>query len=127
MVLTLGSLSMDPVTRRVRRGGSDIPLTAREYGLLHYLMRRHDEVVSKAEILDNVWDSAFEGGDNVVEVYSRWPVPAVQRSMPGSITAVRCPAQMSRSAGAADLVLVMARVGHRPCLFGWSAGSSSLS
>ena len=32
-------------------------------------MRRHDQVVSKAEILDNVWDSAFEGGDNVVEVY----------------------------------------------------------
>jgi two-component system OmpR family response regulator len=69
VVLTLGTLSVDPVTRRVRRGGSDIPLTAREYGLLYYLMRRHDEVVSKAEILDNVWDSAFEGGDNVVEVY----------------------------------------------------------
>ena len=69
VVLTLGTLSIDPVTRRVRRGGSDIPLTAREYGLLHYLMRRHDQVVSKAEILDNVWDSAFEGGDNVVEVY----------------------------------------------------------
>jgi len=69
VVLTLGTLSVDPVTRRVRRAGSDIPLTAREYGLLHYLMRRHDQVVSKAEILDNVWDSAFEGGDNVVEVY----------------------------------------------------------
>ncbi|BCW66984.1 DNA-binding response regulator [Arthrobacter sp. NicSoilB4] len=69
VVLTLGTLSIDPVTRRVRRAGSDIPLTAREYGLLHYLMRRHDQVVSKAEILDNVWDSAFEGGDNVVEVY----------------------------------------------------------
>jgi len=69
VVLTLGSLSVDPVTRTVRRDGSVIPLTAREYGLLHYLMRRHDEVVSKAEILDNVWDSAFDGGDNVVEVY----------------------------------------------------------
>ena len=69
VVLTLGTLSIDPVNRRVRRDGKDISLTAREYGLLHYLMRRHDEVVSKAEILDNVWDSAFEGGDNVVEVY----------------------------------------------------------
>lgn len=69
VVLTLGSLALDPVTRTVRRGDSAISLTAREYGLLQYLMRRHDQVVSKAEILDNVWDTAFEGGDNVVEVY----------------------------------------------------------
>ena len=69
VVLRLGSLALDPVTRTVRRGDSAISLTAREYGLLQYLMRRHDQVVSKAEILDNVWDTAFEGGDNVVEVY----------------------------------------------------------
>jgi DNA-binding response OmpR family regulator len=69
VVLSLGTLRMDPVSRSVRRGGELVPLTAREYGLLHYLMRRHDQVVSKAEILDNVWDPAFEGGDNVVEVY----------------------------------------------------------
>lgn len=69
IVLSLGTLSMDPVSRSVRRGTEMISLTAREYGLLHYLMRRHDQVVSKAEILDNVWDPAFEGGDNVVEVY----------------------------------------------------------
>lgn len=69
VVLTLGTLTMDPVTRSVRRGGTAISLTAREYGLLEYLMRRHDQIVSKAEILDNVWDPAFDGGDNVVEVY----------------------------------------------------------
>ena len=69
VVLTLGTLTLDPVTRTVRRGDSVIGLTAREYGLLQYLMRRHDQVVSKAEILDNVWDPAFDGGDNVVEVY----------------------------------------------------------
>jgi DNA-binding response OmpR family regulator len=69
VVLTLGTLTMDPVNRRVRRGDSVISLTAREYGLLEYLMRRHDQIVSKADILDNVWDPAFEGGDNVVEVY----------------------------------------------------------
>ena len=69
VVLTLGTLTLDPVTRAVRRGDSAISLTAREYGLLQYLMRRHDQVVSKAEILDNVWDPAFDGGDNVVEVY----------------------------------------------------------
>ena len=69
VVLTLGTLTLDPVTRTVRRGDSAIGLTAREYGLLQYLMRRHDQVVSKSEILDNVWDPAFDGGDNVVEVY----------------------------------------------------------
>ena len=69
VVLTLGTLTLDPVTRAVRRGDSAVSLTAREYGLLQYLMRRHDQVVSKAEILDNVWDPAFDGGDNVVEVY----------------------------------------------------------
>lgn len=69
VVLTLGTLTLDPRNRTVRRGETAIGLTAREYGLLQYLIRRHDQVVSKAEILDNVWDPAFEGGDNVVEVY----------------------------------------------------------
>jgi len=69
VVLSLGSLVLDPARRTVRRGDCAIVLTAREYGLLQYLMRRHDQVMSKAEILDNVWDPAFEGGDNVVEVY----------------------------------------------------------
>ncbi|MCB5273343.1 Transcriptional regulatory protein TcrA [Arthrobacter sp. SO5] len=69
VVLTLGSLTLDPVDRSVRRSGRLISLTAREFGLLQYLMRRHDQIVSKSEILDNVWDSAYEGGDNVVEVY----------------------------------------------------------
>ncbi|WP_284974802.1 response regulator transcription factor [Arthrobacter sp. efr-133-TYG-104] len=69
VILSLGSLSLDPVSRTVRRGTEPITLTPREYGLLQYLMRRHDQVVSKAEILDNVWDPDFDGRDNVVEVY----------------------------------------------------------
>ncbi|MBG0737993.1 response regulator transcription factor [Paeniglutamicibacter antarcticus] len=69
VIMTLGTLTMDPLNRSVHRGDTTISLTAREYGLLQYLLRRHDQVVSKAEILDNVWDPAFEGGDNVVEVY----------------------------------------------------------
>jgi two-component system OmpR family response regulator len=69
VVLEAGTLSLDPLTRKVMRGDAPVELTAREFGLLQYLMRRRDEVVSKAEILDNVWDPAFEGSDNVVEVY----------------------------------------------------------
>ncbi len=69
VVLTVGSLVLDPSRRLVERGGVPIPLTAREYGLLLYLMRHAGDVVSKAQILENVWDSAYSGGENVVEVY----------------------------------------------------------
>ncbi|WP_138444159.1 response regulator transcription factor [Sinomonas susongensis] len=67
--LRVGSLLLDPVRRAVSRDGKEIVVTPREYGLLMYLMRRAGEVVSKAEILDNVWDPMFEGPENVVEVY----------------------------------------------------------
>jgi DNA-binding response OmpR family regulator len=69
VLITVGSLVLDPARRSVTRGGVPIGLTAREYGLLLFLMRNAGDVVSKAQILDNVWDSAYEGGDNVVEVY----------------------------------------------------------
>ena len=69
VVVTVGTLVLDPARRHVARDGVPIALTAREYGLLLYLMRHAGDVVSKAEILDNVWDSAYEGSDNIVEVY----------------------------------------------------------
>ncbi|MDQ4055769.1 MAG: response regulator transcription factor [Actinomycetota bacterium] len=67
--LTAGDLTLDPGTRDVRRGGVDISLTPREFGLLHYLMRHRGVVVSKLEILESVWDLHYDGDDNVVEVY----------------------------------------------------------
>jgi DNA-binding response OmpR family regulator len=69
VLVTVGTLVLDPARRAVARGGVPIALTAREYGLLLFLMRNAGDVVSKAQILDNVWDSAYEGGDNIVEVY----------------------------------------------------------
>ncbi len=69
VVLTAGDLQLDPNRRLVSRGGTPICLTAKEFALLHYLVRHADEVVSKTEILDNVWDPAFEGSENIVEVY----------------------------------------------------------
>jgi len=68
---TVGDLTVDPVTHRCRRGDTDVPLTAREFAVLEFLVRRAGEVVSKGEILDNVWDFAFEGDPNIVEVYIR--------------------------------------------------------
>ena len=68
-VLTAGDLELDPAARTVRRGTADIALTPREFGVLELLLRRRGEVVSKREILDNVWDAHYDGDDNVVEVY----------------------------------------------------------
>jgi two-component system OmpR family response regulator len=68
-VLTAGSLSLDPARHTAHRGSTPITLTPREYGLLEFLMRNKDVVLTKAEILRNVWDAHYEGPDNVVEVY----------------------------------------------------------
>ncbi|GAB3802938.1 response regulator transcription factor [Micromonospora zhanjiangensis] len=68
-VLTAGDLSLDPARRRVTRAGAGIDLTAREYALLEYLIRRPGQVVSKIELLDHVWDAAVDTAPNVVEVY----------------------------------------------------------
>jgi DNA-binding response OmpR family regulator len=67
-VLRAGDLSLDPARRRVARGETPVELTPREFALLEYLIRRHDEVVSKIEILEHVWDT-FDTDPNVVEVY----------------------------------------------------------
>jgi DNA-binding response OmpR family regulator len=68
-VLTVGDLVLDPASRRVTRAGVEVSLTSREMSLLEYLMRRSGEVVTKADILGHVWDYAFEGDPNIVEVY----------------------------------------------------------
>jgi DNA-binding response OmpR family regulator len=71
VVYAAGDVSLDPITHRCRRGEIEVVLTAREFSVLEFLMRRTGEVVTKAEILDNVWDFAFEGDPNIVEVYIR--------------------------------------------------------
>ncbi len=70
-VLQAGDLRLDPAARRAWRGEVEVELTARELALLEFLLRRRDEVVSKREILDHVWDYDFEGDPNIVEVYVR--------------------------------------------------------
>ncbi len=68
-VLRAGDLELDPGTRRCRRAGHEIALTPREFAVLHLLLRRRDHVVSKREMLANVWDEFYEGDHNIVEVY----------------------------------------------------------
>jgi two-component system, OmpR family, response regulator len=68
-VLSVGTLQLDPASRRVMRDGHEVVLTAREYALLEYMMRRQDQVVTKIELLDRVWDASADTDPNVVEVY----------------------------------------------------------
>lgn len=70
-ILEVGELVLDPATFRCSRAGRQIELTSREFAVLEFLMRREGEVLSKAEILDNVWDFSFDGDPNIVEVYIR--------------------------------------------------------
>ncbi|HEY3267647.1 MAG TPA: response regulator transcription factor, partial [Armatimonadota bacterium] len=68
-LLAVGDLTLDPATRRARRGGKDIPLSATEYALLEYLMRNAGRVLTRSMILQHVWQYDFAGTDNVLEVY----------------------------------------------------------
>jgi two-component system OmpR family response regulator len=68
-VLTVGDLVMDEDSHEVSRGGEPISLTATEFELLRYLMRNPRRVLSKAQILDRVWNYDFGGQANVVELY----------------------------------------------------------
>jgi two-component system OmpR family response regulator len=67
--LQVADLRLDPATRVVERAGRRIDLTAKQFTLLHYLMRHAGQVVSRTMILEHVWDFAFDGLTNVVDVH----------------------------------------------------------
>jgi DNA-binding response OmpR family regulator len=80
-VITAGELRLDTGARRVEKDGAEVPLTAKEFAVLEQLALRAGEVVSKAEILEHVWDFAYEGDPNIVEVY----VSALRRKLGASL------------------------------------------
>jgi two-component system copper resistance phosphate regulon response regulator CusR len=67
--VSVGALELDTRGRRVSVSKQDVPLTAKEYALLEYLVRRVGDVVSRAEIAEHVWDEYYEPLSNVVDVY----------------------------------------------------------
>ena len=79
IVLVVGDLMLDPVTRTVRRGDQRVDLSAKEFALLEFLMRHPDEVLTRTRIIEHVWDFAYEGGSNVVDVYVRYLREKVDR------------------------------------------------
>jgi two-component system, OmpR family, response regulator len=68
-ILRLADLTLDTVTHRAQRGGTDIELTAREYRLLEFLMRSAGRLCGRMMILEKVWDYDFDPGTNLVDVY----------------------------------------------------------
>jgi DNA-binding response OmpR family regulator len=71
-VLRVADLVLDPSSKQVRRGGREITLTAREFTLLAYLMAHAGAVISRARLLNNVWELGFDPGTKVVDVYIRY-------------------------------------------------------
>jgi DNA-binding response OmpR family regulator len=68
-LLQVGDIELDPAAHTVKRRGVTVPLTAREFSLLHYLMDREGEVVTRSDLLEAVWDSNYDGLSNVVDVH----------------------------------------------------------
>jgi len=69
VVLRVGDLSLDPVSRQVTRAGNSISLSATEYTLLEYLIRNAGRVLTRSMLLEHVWQYDFGGNDNVLDVY----------------------------------------------------------
>jgi two-component system OmpR family response regulator len=77
--LRVGDLVLNPASRSVRRGGRRIALSAKEFALLQELMRRSGETLSRTHLIEHVWDFAYDGGSNVVDVYIRYLREKVDR------------------------------------------------
>ncbi|MEP7091661.1 MAG: response regulator transcription factor, partial [Nocardioidaceae bacterium] len=71
-ILRNGALTLDPAGHQVRWRDRPVDLSPREFALLDYFMRRPGDVLRRTEILDHVWDYAYDGTSNVVDVYVRY-------------------------------------------------------
>jgi len=70
-ILRVGDLELDRLSQQVKRAGKRVELTAKEYGVLEYLMANTGRVLSRTMILEHVWDQSFDGATNIVDVYVR--------------------------------------------------------
>ena len=71
-VLRVADIELDPASRRVRRQGREIPLSAKQFQLLEVFMRNPDQVLSRYQLLEGAWDSGYEHRSNVIDVYLRY-------------------------------------------------------
>jgi two-component system OmpR family response regulator len=78
-VLEAGDLRLDPATRQVWRGDTEIALSTKEFALLETFMRRSGEVLTRYQLLEHAWDYAYENRSNIVDVYVRYLREKVDR------------------------------------------------
>jgi two-component system OmpR family response regulator len=78
-VLSVGDLTLDPATREVRRGDTEIALSPREFALLETFMRHPGQVFTQPQLLEAAWELGYEQRSNVVEVYVRYLREKVDR------------------------------------------------
>jgi two-component system, OmpR family, response regulator len=71
-VLEIGSLRLDPARRQAWRGADPIALSAKEFALLETFMRRAGDTLTRVDLLEHAWDSAYDNRSNVVDVYVRY-------------------------------------------------------
>lgn len=88
-LINIADLTVDTQARQVWRGGNLLELTAKEYALLEYLARRVNEVVSRADIAEHVWDEKFDPFSNLIEVYIQRVRRKVDESHPVKLIRTR--------------------------------------
>jgi two-component system, OmpR family, response regulator len=99
-LLEVGDLKLDPAKRAVLRGSTPIELSPKEFGLLEFFMRHPDEVLTRMQIIEHVWDWAYDGGSNVVDVYVKYVREKIDRPFgTDSIQTVRGAGYRMRATG----------------------------
>jgi len=77
--IVFADVRLDPVTHKVWRGGKEIDLTAKEYGMLEYFMRNPNQVLTRTMIAEHVWDYTFDSFTNIIDVYVNYLRKKVDR------------------------------------------------
>lgn len=81
-LLKIADLELNPLTFIIKRAGKEIELTPKEFKLLHYMMQNSGRVLSRAEIAEKVWDTAFDTGTNFIDVYVNYLRKKIDRDHP---------------------------------------------
>jgi two-component system OmpR family response regulator len=72
VILAEGDLSLDPAAKRVWRAGTELQLSPKEFSLLEFFLRHPGQVLTRSQIIEAVWDFAYDGGSNVVDQYVKY-------------------------------------------------------
>jgi DNA-binding response OmpR family regulator len=80
--IRFSDLRLDPVSHKVWRDSKEIDLTSKEYGLMEFLMRNPNTVLSRAMIAEHVWDYAFDSFTNIIDVYVNYLRKKIDRDFP---------------------------------------------